>query len=428
MTSSLLRVFALSCIILIAACNDSTSQQTAAESPSPSTESPATESPAPESPGADAPDYWPSTEWSSATPESHGFTTGALDTLAADALSTLPYYTSLLVIKDGYIVHESYNNGSDDTTRHHVFSITKSITSLTTGRAWTKGDIDNLDLTVGDVFDSSIVGHLPADDSRRNISLRNVLQMRSGLAWNESAWLISRNPVLYAYASPACTGASDKTLCYLLNQRLAYAPGSVWNYNTYDPYIISGFFKEITGQQLSTYAGENLFAPLGITSENIIWPALTPLGSTYTFGGGLLEIRSRDLAKLGMLVLYNGQWDGQQLISRDWMDMSLQAQGPGKIAAFDEVTGEPFDEEGKPLSDDGDIRYGMQWWRSNTPAMTSDDVITAIGLYGQVMAIKKASGLIIVLTCAEGSTEEARGRYDDISQFITTHIINKLAP
>lgn len=412
MASSLLRVLTLFCVILLAGCHDEDTPQ----------------GPATASPAATTPDYWPTTEWESAAPESHGFGSGALDTLASDAATALPYYTSLLVIKDGYIVHESYNNDSDATSRHHVWSISKSVTSLVTGRAWTKGDIDDLDITTEDIFNNSIIGHLPADDARRNISLRHALQMRSGLAWNESAWLSSRNPTLFAYLSPDCSSATDKTLCYLLRQPLAYSPGTVWNYNTYDPYLIAGFFKEVTGQQLSEYANENLFSTLGIAAENISWPALTPLGSTYTFGGGLLEIRSRDLAKLGMLALYNGQWDGQQLISREWMDMSLRAQGPGKKADFDEITGEPFDEEGKPKTVDANIRYGMQWWRTSTPAMTGDDAITALGLYGQVMAIDKENGMIIVLTCADATEEEARDRYDEISQFITNHITGKLAP
>lgn len=425
MPSSFFRAFSLACVILLTACDDDSAQQR----------------PVTNSPVASAPDYWPTTAWQTAAPESHGFDSGALDTLANDAATALPYYTSLLVIKDGYIVHESYNNESDATTRHDVWSVTKSVTSLTLGRARTLGDLaipagitdksDALDLTVADVFPTAAISSLAADDERRDISLRHTLQMRSGLAWNEEAWLLNdavgKDPLLNAFSDPNCSTAGTAILlCSILQRPRVYEPGSAWNYDTYTAYLISGFFTGITGESLNSYASTNLFTPLGITFDAATdWPNLP---APYTFGGGLLKMRSSDLAKLGMLVLYNGQWDGQQLISREWMDMSLQAQGLGKIAAFDEVTGEPFDEEGNPLSDDGDIRYGMQWWRSSTPAMTSDDAITAIGLYGQVMAIKKENGLVIVLTCADGGAEEARDRYDEISQFIATHITDKLVP
>lgn len=427
MTSSPLRALTLACAVLLAACHDNNTWRGPTTTP----------------PAAAAPDYWPTAAWQAATPESRGFISGSLDALADEAATTLPYYTSLLVIKDGYIVHESYNNGSDDTTRHHVWSVTKSVTSLTLGRARTLGDLaipagitdksDVLDLTVADVFPTAAISSLAADDERRDISLRHTLQMRSGLAWNESAWLLNelagKDPLLLAITepSPNCSSAGTAILlCSILQRPLVYEPGSTWNYDTYTAYLISGFFTGITGESLNSYASTNLFTPLGITFDAATdWPNLP---APYTFGGGLLEMRSRDLAKLGMLVLYNGQWDGQQLISQQWMDMSLQAQGPGKKAAFDEITGEPFDEEGKPKTTDANIRYGMQWWLSSTPAMDSDDVITAIGLYGQVMAIKKENGLIIVLTCDDATEAEARDRYDEISQFITTHIINKLAP
>lgn len=385
-------------------------------------------------PVAAAPDYWPTTAWKMARPEDHKFTNGALTNLANDAAAALPYYTSLLVIKDGYIVHESFHDTPSETgntadTKHHVWSISKSVTSMTMGRAMTLGDMNIpanimgknsvLDLTVADVFPAAAISSLANADERRNISLRDTLQMRSGLAWNESAWLLTgKDPLLTAFSNPACDSADPAViLCSILQRPLAYAPGSTWNYDTYSTYLVSGFFTGITGTSLNSYAGAHLFTPLGITLDSPSdWPNLP---EPYTFGGGLLNIRSRDLAKLGLLMLYNGKWGSEQLISPEWMATSLTKQGNGKLAAFD-ISGEP-----KAEADDGDINYGMQWWRSTTTDMVGIESITAIGLYGQQMSIFRDRGLIILITCdSDGTTP--RDRYTEINTFLKEKILDKL--
>ncbi len=371
------------------------------------------------------PDYWPTTEWRTATPESHGFPAGALASLETDAANDLPFHTSLLVIKDGYLIHESYHDtdsetGNDENTPHNVWSITKSVTSMILGRAWTKGDIDNLDVRAGDIFPDTIITGLPSEDSRRDITLRHALQMRSGLAWNENSWLLKeekgKDPLLNSLTNPQCAIAADMLLCSILQQQIAYEPGSVWNYNTYDSYLISVFFKEITHQQLSNYANDNIFTPLGIDTASISWPILSPIFN-YTFGGGLLNVRSRDLAKLGMLMLYEGRWDDQQLISKEWLDMSLAPQGNGFMAKFGE------DEEPVPADDleTQDIRYGMQWWRKTGPGMNGLDAITARGLGGQQMHIFKEKGLIVLITC-DSQELEGQDRSTAINNFVRDKI------
>lgn len=393
-------------------------------------------SPPPDAPPpvAEAPDYWPTAAWQSASAVDHGFTAGAFDTLAADAARELPYHTSLLVIKDGWLIHESYNSTPNVTstadTKNHVWSITKSVTSMTFGRAKTLGDLrvpdgmaatDVLDLTTGDIFPASVMDTLPADDLRKKISLRDVLQMRSGLAWNEPAWLLNdtamKDPLLRALygMDPACPFDSYVIACSILQQPLAYAPGTVWNYNTYDSYLISTFFTGITGHSLNQYASDNLFSRLGISADTE-WPNLP---DPITFGGGLLQIRSRDLAKLGMLMLYDGRWENDQLIARDWLTLTTASQGPGLMATFD-TTGEPA------AAAPQELYYGMQWW-TKTGIMTGDDSLTARGLGGQFMHIFKDKGLIILITSdADSYPETLPVRSTQINDFLKTNILDKL--
>ncbi|MDF2445928.1 MAG: 6-aminohexanoate-dimer hydrolase [Moraxellaceae bacterium] len=377
---------------------------------------------------ASSPDYWPAEGWRTATPESQGFPSGAFATLADDAATALPYYTSLMVIRNGWVLHESYHptdsEASDANTPHHVWSITKSVTSLTLGRAWTLGDLTDLDETADSVFPASVMDTLPTDDARRGITLRHALQMRSGLAWNEPAWLLNftamKDPLFRAYSGldPACPTDAGILACSILNQPLAYAPGTTWNYNTYDTYLASAFFTGLTGQSLNQYAATHLFAPLGITFDVASdWPNVP---DPVTFGGGLLNIRSRDLARLGMLALYDGRWQDQQLIAKDWIDLTTTAQGTGRVALFD-VDGNP-----RALTADDpevDIPYGLQWWRMTGPGLGGTPSLSARGLGGQMMHIFKDKELIILITC---DSNVLSGREAAINDFLQTRILDKL--
>lgn len=363
-------------------------------------------------------------DWVAESADLHGFTSDAFSDLATEAATALPYYTSLLVIKDGYLVHESYHPTAaspvvDNSTRHQLWSVTKSITSTVVGRAVTLGDINNLDITLGEAFPLTETG-LAADDSRQTISMRHALQMRSGLAWNEDAWLLGAKDPLLSPSPAACSASTNALFCKVVQKPSAYEPGSTWNYSTYDSYLISAFFTQQTGSTLADYANNNLFSLLGISSSDISW---TNFGS-LSFGGGLLGMRSRDLAKIGLLMMYNGKWDGQQLLSEDWLATSLHSQGSGNAATFDPVSKEPSD------SFATDIRYGMQWWlksgaRMTGPDRAGQDSITAIGLGGQQMHVFRDKNLIILITC-DGQDLFASSRGSEIEAFIAEKILDRL--
>lgn len=384
------------------------------------------------------PDYWPTAGWQPATPESQGFAPGSLDSLAADAATALPYHTSLLVIRNGWLVHESYHDtpseaGNNADTKHHVWSITKSVTSMTVGRALTLGDLSesDLDSSAGDTFPDEAVGPLAADDPRRDISLRHALQMRSGLAWNEPAWLLNeearKDPLLRVLngLEPACPFGNYLVLCGILQQPLAYEPGTVWNYNTYDSYLISAFFTSLTSISLNQYALDNLFTPLGIAFdlETVItadtdWPSfLGPI----TFGGGLLSITARDLGRLGMVMLYDGRWNGEQLVSSDWVAQSTTAQGAGQIALFSPDGNPRPIEASDPVVD---IPYALQWWRVTGPGLGGTPSLSGRGLGGQMMHIFKDKELIIIITC---DSDVLSGREADINNFLKSRILDQLA-
>ena len=218
---------------------------------------------------------------------------------------------------------------------------------------------------------------------------------------------------------PACPDNEQKLLCGILQQPLAYAPGTVWNYNTYDSYLVSGFFTQLTGTDLAGYAAEHLFSPIGMSvdpdSDWLNFPSVD-----YTFGGGLFNVTTRDLGRLGMLMLYDGNWAGEQLISRDWITTSTTPQGPGLIAAFD-FNNEPLDTPA-PVN----LEYGMQWW-TTTGVMTGPAALTARGLGGQFMQIYKDKELIVLITSdADSYTETLPYRSSQINSFIMGRILDRM--
>ena len=377
----------------------------------------------------EGPDYWPTSAWQSADPVLHGFEENALDTLAEDAEAALPGLTSLMIIRNGYVVHESYHTPecSEEVgpeTKHNVWSITKSISSLTTGAALQNGLIvaSDLDRTTNDFF-ADIMTSYGAEDGRRDIRFRDVLQMRSGLSWSEANELITFTVFHIALPDPSCADDDTLTICSLLRKPLAHAPGSVWNYNTYDSYLLSAFFYRLTEYSLSDYARQFLLAPLGITLTEEDWSYWPPTESNdrYTYGGGLSQYRTQDIARIGMLVLHRGRWDGQQLVAPEWFDLSLEPIGEGLVMQFD-GSGDVLPE---PVA--ADISYGMQWWTRTGPSFTGPDAITARGLGGQYLMIFPEHDLVVAATHDYELGETVPDRTSGFVSFLQSQVIDQIA-
>ena len=132
--------------------------------------------------------------------------------------------------------------------------------------------------------------------------------------------------------------ASQNWIQFTLNQPMDTIPGTKWVYNSGASQLMSGIIKKATGIYIDEYAEKHLFTPLGI--KNYHWKK-TPAGYTDTEGGLYLE--AQDLAKIGFLMLNNGLWDGQQIISSEWVKKSVTKQ-----VSFDKEKG-----------------YGYQWWRDD---------------------------------------------------------------
>lgn len=322
--------------------------------------------------------YYPDENWRSANPVDAGFPENFAENLN-DAISddTFSGLRSLLVVQDGSLIYEYYHSATGDSL-HGIRSVTKSITATVIGVALQQGDLDNIDISLGDIIPDYFEAET-ANSDLTDITMRDLLMMRSGIEWDDTS-----NNVLRLRNNDL-----DHTP-WILSRPLAESPGTVWNYSTADTQLVSVMFQHIVGQSLEDYAASYLFEPLGITEwewrEN---------GGNYSSGGAELSLTARDMARIGYLYVQDGQWDGEQLLSEEWINLTTSPQ-------IDPAY------------------YGYCWW-----ILSADDadhrVYAASGFGGQFIYILPDDGLIVVAT-NEWLVSDAR---DEIQYGATRNLIRE---
>jgi CubicO group peptidase (beta-lactamase class C family) len=215
-----------------------------------------------------------------------------------------PDLRSVLVLRKGEIIGERYYNGETADTLHDVRSAGKSITALLVGAAVDRGKIRSMSDTVAQYWPAA-TGSAIGD-----VTLDQVLTMRSGLA------AFDEDP-----ASPGNEDFLDEAadpLAFTLSIPRAAPPGSLYRYNSLTAYIAGLTVEMATSQKLDDFARSALFDPLGI--KTIQW---LPDVAGHPKGQGNLSLRTRDLGKIGQMVLGNGSYQGRQVISAAYVAAML---------------------------------------------------------------------------------------------------------
>ncbi len=252
-----------------------------------------------------------------------------------------------------------YYHGTD---LHSMQSVSKTVSSIIVGIAVTRGDFKaSLDTPLLKYFDGARVKNV--DERKRRITLRHVLTMSSGLDWNEEV----------AYDDPRNDAdlmeATDDWVRYVIDRPMAHEPGKVFNYSSGVSELLAFIFQKETGQDIEKYGEKYLFMPLGMDHY---WKR-SPMAVVDTEGG--LFLRTTDLAKMGYLYLHDGMWDGQQIVSKDWVKQSL--------APFIDA------EEG--------FKYGFKWWL--LPRTDRQGYVwMARGFGGQRLMVFPEEDMIVVFT------------------------------
>jgi CubicO group peptidase (beta-lactamase class C family) len=314
--------------------------------------------------------YWPTEGWRTSSPEEQGMDSQKLAQMLGAIRQQGLKLHSLLVIRNGYLVSETYYGPYRPDTRHELYSCTKSFVSTLVGVAVDKGYIDRTDHRVVAYFQGRTLAN--PDSRKEAMTLEDLLTMRSGLDWQEG------DPVYRAMYQ------SRDWVQFVMDEPMAAAPGSRFNYCSGCSHVLSAILQQTTGMNTRDFAERSLFQPLGITDFR--WDTDA---AGIPIGGWGLQLTPRDMAKLGYLYLHNGQWDGRQIVSAGWVANATQ----------------------KHTATDGNLGYGYQWW--TYPSLKA---YAALGRFGQMIFVIPAADLVIVTTAEVDS-------HDPIFQLIEQYIV-----
>lgn len=308
-----------------------------------------------------------------------------------------PNIHSVLIFCKGKLVYEKYWTGHDENratnfigqTVHHrdslhdIRSITKSITSAAVMIAIDQGRIKNIDQRLFDFFP---LFTKYAEGKKKDITIRHLLTMTSGLNWNESYNdSLKKHDVTYA-------------LDFILRQPLVSEPGSKFSYNSGSTQLLAQIVEKATGMDIEKFVVKHLFEPLGI--NNFEWTK-EKNGLISAWAG--LRLRSRDMMKFGMLYLYNGKWNDEQIISSHLVGESMRTHI---------YTEEPYG-------------YGYQFWTLVDSVQNQlVKTIEASGNGGQKIEINRSKNLILVITAGNYNLDNLKKTpYDIYLDFISPAVL-----
>jgi CubicO group peptidase (beta-lactamase class C family) len=306
--------------------------------------------------------------WRTATPESQGMDAQRLAALLETVQQERLNLHSLLIIRNGYLVSESYFGAYGPTTPHETYSCTKSVIATLIGIAIDQGQIAGVEEPLAALLPERSF----AAPQLAQMPLEHVLTMRTGLEWQDT------DPTFGAmYRSRDWVG-------FVLDRPVAQPPGTTFNYCSGCSHILSAVLQQNTGMNPRAYAEQYLFGPLGIS--NFSWES-DPDG--LPIGGWGLSLTPRDMAKLGYLYLQQGQWEGKQLVSSAWVAEATRKHTPS----------------------DGPLGYGYQWWTYPTGG-----AYAALGRYGQTIFVAPQQNLVVVTTAQLPN-------HDRIFELIETYVL-----
>ena len=233
-----------------------------------------------------------------ATPESQGISSDLFATLLRelDASKDTEMH-HFMALRHGKVICECNFAPYPKGMWHITHSMCKSITGMAIGMLIEEEKL-KLDENIYDIFPD----HINAFSKifRPVITVENLLTMTSGITFNESG-IVSGNDWLGSFLNASVNGK----------------PGTEFQYNSLNTYVLSAIVTKRTGETLTEYLTPRLFGPLGITKY--YWETC-PKGITK--GGWGLFLCAEDMAKLGQLYLQRGKWNGQQLVSEYWIEIS----------------------------------------------------------------------------------------------------------
>ena len=331
--------------------------------------------------------------WETAKPEPQDISLVKLeDGVRAIMRGEYPRIHSILIAYQGKLIFEEYFPGYtyegertdyDHTTPHGLGSIAKSLTSLVFGIAYDQGYIEDIDSGILTWYPEY---YRPDRAQKEAITIHHLLTMQSGLEWNEHS--VSYNS---RFNDMNRLIRSTNPVDFVLKKKLVDEPGTHFTYNCGCTNLLGDIIYRSTDQSIDEFAKENLFKPLGI--NNVQWFIFHP---DRIIAGPRIDLLPRDLLKIGQLIMQNGMWEDNQIISEEWLSKVF----------YPSVS-----------IDEWNVDYGFQWWLPRVIHPGTQKLLEpymAGGRGGQWLMVYPEQNCILVMTGGNYNSEDASyAWYDD---------------
>ena len=275
---------------------------------------------------------------------------------------------SIMVVKDGNVVLEKWMSKGKENEPHILNSVSKTFTSMAVGLAISEGRLA-LDEKLVDIFPE----HCPENPSEylKEITVEHLLTMSCGHSTDPTheSWEVK-----------------DKSwIRFFMEHPVTHKPGTLFCYNSLGTYVLSAIVQKRTGEKVADYLYPRLFRPLGI--NNVSW--LESHEGINTGGWGLF-LKTEDLAKMGLMLLQKGQFNGCQVVPAEWIEAASSPQVPCVPAGMNSDDADKLRKVAK--TSDWLQGYGYQMWRCRYNAFRAD------GANGQYIIMIPDKNAVVVTT------------------------------
>ena len=288
--------------------------------------------------------------WRSSTPEEQRLDAIAFEGFESGITEKLADVQSVVVVVRGRTVYEYYRDGNPDTLRD-TQSVTKSALAVLVGTLLQQGKLKSLDQPVLELVPEWRA--LNADPRTQAITLRHLLAMTPGFENDDYGGTAAAVAPAAAWARP-----------------LRADPGERFSYDNSLPVMVSAILERVTGQPIADLAREGLVTPLAMREP--------------TYVRGLVQLRTVDMAKLGYLLLRDGQGSDRPVMPPGFAAQIVKAQSAG----------------GPP----GGTSYGLFWW------VASEQTFFASGYAGQLIWVHAPTGLVVAVTSVVSAQSQQRAQ------------------
>ncbi|MEO5647965.1 MAG: alpha/beta fold hydrolase [Chitinophagaceae bacterium] len=319
-----------------------------------------------------------------------------------------PNIHSVLILRNNKLVYENYFPGTDEIrgigdagfkehhrdSLHDIRSVNKSVVGAAVLIAIAQDKIKSVDQPVFDFF-PEYAGY--ETGLKQQITIKHLLNMTAGLEWDEDKSDTTNDE--------RRMNNSPDAIDFVLRQPVVDTPGKKYNYSGGYTQLLAGIIEKATGMPIDKFTDLYLFKPLGI--EKYTWHKIRD-GKPAAASG--LRMRSRDMAKFGLLFINNGKWKGKQIIPAQLVEQTMSSQ-----------VSTPYSDSVAPH-----IGYSNQFWIP-TEIMKGKQVtwVQAQGNGGQIIIMDKLNNLVAVITAGNYNLKNLRrSSWDIYPNFIYPAVVS----